>query len=911
MAVIENERNYIAFISYRHRPLDMEVAKRLHKRIEHFIIPKDLRKDGQKKLGLVFRDQDELPISSNLSANIEEALDRSQFLIVVCTPETPKSKWVEREISYFLEHHDRDHVLAVLADGLPETSFPPQLMEGGIEPLAANILADNDRKRWKLFRVESLRILASLVGCPFDALYRREQRYRRRRSAILLAIVGLVVAAFIGMLINRNMQIKAQLEQSQRNESLALSTLSQSAFKEGDYNGALEYALQALPGPGGERPYVPAAEFALSSELGLYDKNVLHFEQSLRQESSIEGLDLSPNAELIATFDAYGTLRVFDAATGAQHWSSGQKSIATIEFVDDEHLLAVGGSGATMYSAGTGETLWEREDINTLTIGFQLRMRSDGRYDAVNPVVHERGLLLHTDNAGSSVLLTDLESGQDVRNLQLFDDGTERYCIAAALNRDANLAALVVRDTESNTAHLYFCDLDFGETYEHPQALPFSPVMTAYALRFSAYDDLLMACDDMEGDSFVRVYAHDDDWHPRFTTVVEAEKILQVVNGEPSYYAQVDLFDAALDRAIIGSKHELSMVNLETGELLWHHTLPGAIRGGCVYSNVCLSLVLSDGTVCFCTDDGVLTYTQDVYSANVGFPVAWAIAQGASYAESSFVLVSNDDLKRLMLLRFANGASMVEAGSTDDLVYRVCLVSSPNGKMIAGLGIGAYNSPVRVLLLDVDAGGSWNDFDLPLGYGFEDLGRLSMGDDGVLRSTGYSLDLRTQELSEGGDPNAGANDVLPETVGMSALPQALCRLMLTSGPAGHELLLAFSETGELRIIDVASGEVLHSYENSNSRVHFSATDTIYSARMNDGGDRLLVFVDNGKDVTSLCMVFDVATWECVGAFERVGAYLPGDDAVAVTPYLSGVYLSPFWNLDDMVKKAEAIVSREG
>ena len=123
---------------------------------------------------------------------------------------------------------------------------------------------------------------------------------------------------------------------------------------------------------------MPAAEFALSSELGLYDKNVLHFEQSLRQESSIEGLDLSPNAELIATFDAYGTLRVFDAATGAQHWSSGQKSIATIEFVDDEHLLAVGGSGATMYSAGTGETLWEREDINTLTIGFQLRMRSDG-----------------------------------------------------------------------------------------------------------------------------------------------------------------------------------------------------------------------------------------------------------------------------------------------------------------------------------------------------------------------------------------------------------------------------------------------------------------------------------------------------------------------------------------------------
>ena len=93
------ERKYKAFISYRHLPLQMEVAKAVHRRIEHYTVPKNLRKDGSRKVGLVFRDQDELPIAGSLSANIQTALDNSEFLIVICTPETSGSQWVLREIS--------------------------------------------------------------------------------------------------------------------------------------------------------------------------------------------------------------------------------------------------------------------------------------------------------------------------------------------------------------------------------------------------------------------------------------------------------------------------------------------------------------------------------------------------------------------------------------------------------------------------------------------------------------------------------------------------------------------------------------------------------------------------------------------------------------------------------------------
>lgn len=149
---MSEERSYIAFISYRHKPLDAKAARMIEKRIESYRIPKELRKTPDSdRLGYVFRDEDELPLSSSLSDSILEALDRSRFLIVICTPDLPQSKWCEQEIRYFLQTHDRDHLLAVLADGSGEISFSPLMLheydENGkaisdMEPLFGGYLLD-------------------------------------------------------------------------------------------------------------------------------------------------------------------------------------------------------------------------------------------------------------------------------------------------------------------------------------------------------------------------------------------------------------------------------------------------------------------------------------------------------------------------------------------------------------------------------------------------------------------------------------------------------------------------------------------------------------------------------------------------------------------------------------------------
>ena len=62
------QHSYCAFISYRHLSPDQEIAKALHTAIETYRIPAGVRKQtGRKHMGMVFRDQEELPLSSNLS----------------------------------------------------------------------------------------------------------------------------------------------------------------------------------------------------------------------------------------------------------------------------------------------------------------------------------------------------------------------------------------------------------------------------------------------------------------------------------------------------------------------------------------------------------------------------------------------------------------------------------------------------------------------------------------------------------------------------------------------------------------------------------------------------------------------------------------------------------------------------
>ena len=102
---------YNAFISYSHAA-DGKLAPALQTALHKFAKP-----FYRKRLLNIFRDEASLAVSPHLWSNITKALEQSEYLIYMASPQSAKSKWVTMEIEYWLEHKSLDTLLIALTDG--------------------------------------------------------------------------------------------------------------------------------------------------------------------------------------------------------------------------------------------------------------------------------------------------------------------------------------------------------------------------------------------------------------------------------------------------------------------------------------------------------------------------------------------------------------------------------------------------------------------------------------------------------------------------------------------------------------------------------------------------------------------------------------------------------------------------
>lgn len=108
-------------------------ACRLESGLRSFSFPRKLRKKygiGKKRPVTVFRDESELT-NGELTSSIQDALRRTDYLLVVHSRHSRQKPWISKEISYFLESgRSSDHLIHWAIDGNPFISLTTKKTAG-------------------------------------------------------------------------------------------------------------------------------------------------------------------------------------------------------------------------------------------------------------------------------------------------------------------------------------------------------------------------------------------------------------------------------------------------------------------------------------------------------------------------------------------------------------------------------------------------------------------------------------------------------------------------------------------------------------------------------------------------------------------------------------------------------------
>lgn len=374
---------YNAFISYKHAPEDNRVADAVHKGLEHFHIPGKIRKKtGIKKIDRIFRDKAELPITSDLSDTIRDALENSDYLIVLCSTNTKESAWVPREIETFLLNHTKRDIFTVLVNGEPRDVIPEVLQfedrvivdEDGkehktrvpIEPLSCDYrISPRQAKKTELPRLAS-----GLIGCAYDEIMNRHRQYRLRQMTAVFSIALAVLLGFCGYMLYSRNEIHKNYVESLRNQSRYLANESGKLLEKENRITALQLALEALPGSDGDdRPVTAEAIKALTDATLAYeanDGNNIHAAWNYAMPGTVSDFQVSSDGKTIAVRDEGSVVRVWDTTShksilsldSSSEQSHSGKVVGMI-FPDDTCFAIWWDKTIICYEIASGNKRWE------------------------------------------------------------------------------------------------------------------------------------------------------------------------------------------------------------------------------------------------------------------------------------------------------------------------------------------------------------------------------------------------------------------------------------------------------------------------------------------------------------------------------------------------------------------------
>ena len=226
---MEQQYKYFAFISYNSK--DTEWGKKVQRKLEGYRMPSTLCSEhGWKRKPIkpvFFAPTDIQP--GGLTAELQERLKASRNLIVICSPNSAKSKWVGEEIEYFHSLGRTENIHFFIVDGVPHSGnedtecFNPVVEKLGLpEILGANIHEEVSRWPWINKERAYVQLITKLLGVEFDSIWQRHKRLLIEKCVAWIIGTITVLAALFGVWIN-NQPVDVQVslnETSIHNDNL-------------------------------------------------------------------------------------------------------------------------------------------------------------------------------------------------------------------------------------------------------------------------------------------------------------------------------------------------------------------------------------------------------------------------------------------------------------------------------------------------------------------------------------------------------------------------------------------------------------------------------------------------------------------------------------------------------------------